>query len=167
MSRNLNDHASPWRFVKMAANIRSAKLSYFAVLMVLADHANPDGVCWPSYTTFMSRLGISRKKTVADALTYWRDAGVLTWVKGWGNSHGKMPNKYQLDGDAMQRIIDTQKSESDESSLFVDESSLFVDESFFWREESSHVGTLRSQVLKVSFIKGPIYQRNLPPLSLL
>jgi hypothetical protein len=120
---------SPWRFLKLAITLRAEKPSYHHVLCVLADYANSDGKCYPSYEQLMERTGYASKHTITDALKHWRDAGVLTWTKGWGNLHGKRANTYQFHEGAMERQIGAQKASRDESALSADESALGADES--------------------------------------
>ena len=55
--------------------------------MTLADHANAAGVCYPSYDLLMAETAYTSKQTITGALKYWKNAGVLTWKKGWGNSY--------------------------------------------------------------------------------
>src|SRR5262249_2335680 len=96
---------------------------------VVADYAGRKGRCFPSYEQLMERTGYASKHTITDALKHWRDVGVLTWDKGWGNLHGKRANSYQFHEDAMKRQIGAQKAYRDESALSADESALSVDES--------------------------------------
>lgn len=63
------------------------------LLLALADHANDDGVCWPSYATLEARVGLSGRqlrRLLADA----EDGGHLTRRRG-GRGPGDVTH-YQL-----------------------------------------------------------------------
>lgn len=103
-----HDKYGRWKYLKLAVGIHPKRKAFGYVLIILADHADEKGVCFPPYETLMDRTGITSKNTISDALAYWKDAGVLTWQRGWANAHGSRANTYQLNADAMQAMIDLQ-----------------------------------------------------------
>ena len=66
------------------------------VLMVLASHADAHGVCYPNYDRLEVETGLCRQ-SISDALKYWKDQGVLSWARGWGNRYSQKPNVYTFD----------------------------------------------------------------------
>ena len=147
---------SAWRFLKLAIKLRAPQAAFHHVLLVLASHANPQGVCWPSHRLLMDQTGYTTPTTIVQALKHWKKAGVLTWRKGWGNAHGRRSNVYQFNEAAMWRQIGTQKAEfstttglSDEQPLARDEQPLATDE-----QPLTGVGTTTRPMSKVSALEG-------------
>lgn len=53
------------------------------ILLSLADHANDEGVCYPSIARLVKRTGLS-ERTVQSAIKRLRGAGRLSLVRGAG-----------------------------------------------------------------------------------
>jgi|HubBroStandDraft_3_1064219.scaffolds.fasta_scaffold54317_2 hypothetical protein len=81
---------SPWRFLKLALKLRAPEPAFRHVLVTLADHANRDGVCYPSYDLLLAETAYTSKQTITGALKHWKNVGVLKWKKGWGNSQAQV-----------------------------------------------------------------------------
>jgi hypothetical protein len=60
------------------------------VLLVMADHANDDGVCWPSRALICWMTGLS-EATVKRALTGLREKNLITCVANELGGSGKVP----------------------------------------------------------------------------
>jgi hypothetical protein len=84
-------------------------------------------------------------------------AGVLTWKKGWGNSHKHRANEYQFHEAAMEALVAQQKADRGNPTEVSDESSLGLDEIPLRPEEISVGGAVKahSVVAKVSVVEGP------------
>src|ERR1035441_3452086 len=93
--QQFNKKESPWRFLKLALKLRAPEPAFRHVLVTLADHANSDGACYPSYDVLLAETAYTSKQTITGALKHWKDAGVLTWKKGWGNIHKRRSNEYR------------------------------------------------------------------------
>ncbi len=152
-----NKKESPWRFLKLALSLRAPEPAFRHVLVTLADHANCDGVCYPSYGLLLAETAYTSKQTITGALMYWKKAGVLKWKKGWGNTHKRRSNQYQFNEAAMEALIAQQKAnrgnlteDPDEISVAPDEISLGPDEISVGRGMKAH-----SVVAKVSVLEGP------------
>ncbi len=80
----------------MSVHISSAckKLEYRGakreVLLEFADHANDDGICWPSRGRIMYNTGLS-ESAVKQQMKELRDAGVLVVVDQHEGGRGKVP----------------------------------------------------------------------------
>src|SRR5437870_13876922 len=104
---------SAWKYVKKAFEIRTTLPAQSHVLLVLSNHSDGKGECWPSYKQLMEETAYSSEQTIADALKYLRDKlGILTWRKGWGNNYRHVANMYKLDYSAMCRLVKKQKEET-------------------------------------------------------
>ena len=88
--QKFNKKPSAWRFVKLALKLRAPEPAFGYVLITLAGYANAEGVCYPGYGTLMEDTAYTSKQTITRALKYWRSLGVLTWRKGWGNTHTRV-----------------------------------------------------------------------------
>lgn len=149
--------SSAWRFVKLAFKMRAPEPAFRHVLLTLADFANQKGECYPSYQTLMEETGYASKQTIADALRYWRDKGVITWEKGWGNSHKSKPNVYRFNEQAMWRQVSTamkvqpmDKVENLESPVSADESPVSLS-----RKSTEGVMKVHSMDSKVPALERP------------
>lgn len=107
---------SSWRWLKLALRITAPQPEHKYVLIVLADHADDKGLCYPSYGTLLRETGLASNHRIADALKHWKSVGVLTWRKGWGNTHKQVPNVYQFHEEPMivlgQHKVESSKDES-------------------------------------------------------
>ena len=153
----LNKKESPWRFLKLALSLRAPEPAFRHVLVTLADHANRDGVCYPSYDLLLAETAYTSKQTITGALKYWKSTGVLKWKKGWGNSHKRKSNEYQFNEAAMEALIAKQKADRGNLSEDSDEISVGPDEISLGPDEISVGGGMKahSVVAKVSVIEGP------------
>lgn len=140
---------SPWRFLKLALKLRAPEPAFRHVLVTLADHANSDGFCYPSYDVLLAETAYASKQTITGALKHWKDAGVLTWKKGWGNIHKRRSNEYQFHEAAMEALIAQQKADRRNLSEESDEISVRPDEISVGGDMKAH-----SVVAKVS-VEGP------------
>jgi hypothetical protein len=149
---------SPWRFLKLALCLRAPEPAFRHVLITLADHANRDGVCYPSYDLLLAETAYTSKQTITGALKYWKSAGVLKWKKGWGNSHKRKSNEYQFNEAAMEALIAQQKADRGNLTEDSDEISVGPDEISPGPDEISVTGGMKahSAVAKVSALEGPI-----------
>ena len=152
-----NKKESPWRFLKLALSLRAPEPAFRHVLVTLADHANRDGVCYPSYDLLLAETAYTSKQTITGALKYWKNAGVLKWKKGWGNSHKRKSNEYQFNEAAMEALIAQQKADRGNLTEDSDEISVGPDEISPGPDEISVGGGMKSQsvVAKVSGSEGP------------
>jgi hypothetical protein len=166
--QQFNKKESPWRFLKLALKLRAPEPAYGHILITLANHADGNGVCFPSYKRLMDETGYKSKNTVVCAMKHWKVAGVLTWRKGWGNSHGRKSNVYQFHEATMRKLIDAQSTrnsdDSDEGTLGPDEGTLLTDEGTLGAKKelpmNSKVSVLEgSQLQKAPALKG----RDAPP----
>jgi hypothetical protein len=75
------------------------------VLVILANHRNQKtGLCCPSYKRLMDLTGYSRR-TLTYELKQLRDAGLISWKRGWGNEYSAgVPNRYTLNLKAMKAL---------------------------------------------------------------
>jgi Helix-turn-helix domain len=64
--------------LRWARRQRTGSLSTKAVLLVLADYADDDGVCWPSTRTLADDCETDQR-TVRRLLTRLRDSGLIVW----------------------------------------------------------------------------------------
>jgi hypothetical protein len=130
---------SAWRFLKLALALRAPEPAFRHILITLANHANKDGICWPSYHLLMIETGYTTETTITAAIKHWKLAGVLTWEKGWGNAHSKKSNTYQFHEDAMETLVSQQKTDrgnpTDETTLRSDEIPLGPDETTLESDE--------------------------------
>ncbi len=152
-----NKKESPWRFLKLALSLRAPEPAFRHVLVTLADHANSDGFCYPSYDLLLAETGYTSKQTITRALKHWKDAGVLTWKKGWGNSHRRKSNEYQFNEAAMKALIAQQKADRGNLTEDSDEITVGPDEIPVRTDEISVGGVMKahSAVAKVSVLEGP------------
>jgi hypothetical protein len=148
---------SPWRFLKLALCLRAPEPAFRHVLITLADHANRDGVCYPSYDLLLAETAYTSKQTITGALKCWKSAGVLKWKKGWGNSHKRKSNEYQFNEAAMEALIAQQKADRGNLTEDSDEISVGPDEISPGPDEISVTGGMKahSLVAKVSVLEGP------------
>jgi len=153
-----NKKESPWRFLKLALSLRAPEPAFRHVLVTLADHANRDGVCYPSYDLLLAETAYTSKQTITGALKYWKNAGVLKWKKGWGNSHKRKSNEYQFNEAAMEALIAQQKADRGNLTEDSDEISVGPDEISPGQDEISVAGGMKAHlvVAKVSVLEGPI-----------
>jgi hypothetical protein len=148
---------SPWRFLKLALKLRAPEPAHRYVLVTLANHANSDGFCYPSYDLLLAETAYASKQTITGALSHWKDAGVLTWKKGWGNSHKRRSNEYQFNEGAMEALIAQQKADRGNLIEVSDEISGGPDEIPLRPDEISVGGGMKahSVVAKVLAVEGP------------
>jgi hypothetical protein len=148
---------SPWRFLKLALCLRTPEPAFRHVLITLADHANRDGVCYPSYDLLLAETAYTSKQTITGALKYWKNVGVLKWKKGWGNSHERKSNEYQFNEAAMEALITQQKADRGNLTEDSEEISVGPDEISPGPDEISVAGGMKSHsvVAKVSGLEGP------------
>jgi hypothetical protein len=123
----------------------------------MADHANRDGVCYPSYDLLLAETAYTSKQTITGALKYWKDAGVLKWKKGWSNSHKRKSNEYQFNEAAMEALIAQQWADRGNLTEDSDEISVGPDEISPGPDEISVGGGMKfhSVVAKVSGLECP------------
>jgi hypothetical protein len=152
-----NKKESPWRFLKLALSLRAPEPAFRHVLVTLADHANRDGVCYPSYDLLLAETAYTSKQTITGALKYWKNAGVLKWKKGWGNSHKRKSNEYQFNEAAMEALIAQQKADRGNLTGDSDEISVGPDEISPGSDEISVGGGTKAQslVANVPVLEGP------------
>jgi hypothetical protein len=152
-----NKTESPWRFLKLALSLRAPEPAFRHVLVTLADHANRDGICYPSYDLLLAETAYTSKQTITGALKYWKNAGVLKWKKGWGNSHKRKSNEYQFNESAMEALIAQQWADRGNLNEDSDEISVGPDEIPMRPDEISVAGGMKahSVVAKVSVLEGP------------
>ncbi len=155
--QNLSPSKSAWRFVKAAFALSAPKPAFRHVLITLASYADENGCCFPSHDRLMSDTGYSTKTTVVNALAFWKKAGVLGWVKGWGNAHGRRSNRYQFNYDAMLALKKNNHSGCDEQPLSGDEQALAGDEQPLSLHEQPLIvqRTTTKQTTKVLPLEGP------------
>jgi len=153
----VNKKESPWRFLKLALSLRAPEPAFRHVLVTLANHANRDGICYPSYDLLLAETGYTSKQTITGALKYWKSAGVLKWKKGWGNSHKRRSNEYQFNEAAMEALIARQKADRGNLTEDSDEISVGTDEISPGPDEISVGGGMKAHplVAKVSGLEGP------------
>ena len=94
-----NDLAKPpppgWTWIDNRVIERAAGVNALAVYLVLANHADTNGECYPSHSGIATTLGIS-EDTVQRALKSLRDAELISWRrKGRGRGQGAF-NIYSL-----------------------------------------------------------------------
>jgi hypothetical protein len=155
--QQFNKTESPWRFLKLALKLRAPEPAFRHVLVTLADHANPHGACYPSYDLLLTETAYTSKQTITRALTHWKNAGVLTWKKGWGNSHKRKSNVYQFDEAGMEALIAQQKADGGNLTEVSDEISVGPGEISMRPDEISMGGGMKahSLVTKVLIVEGP------------
>jgi hypothetical protein len=84
--RSVSQRAHPASFTAMSIKLMSRvwddtrfKGTELLVLLCLADHANDEGLCWPSYTTLAKRARCSRRHVIRCALTL--EAEGYLWIE--------------------------------------------------------------------------------------
>lgn len=103
--RQFDRKDSAWRFLKLALALHTPQPAYAAILIHLANHANHEGVCFPSHALLRKETRYS-KRTIVSALNHWKSVGVLSWKCGWGNAHvpkGRA-NTYQFHEEVMENL---------------------------------------------------------------
>lgn len=75
------------------------------VAVVLADHADVDGICWPSYRRIAQRTGLD-ERTVRRHIATLIDLGVVTKIRTGtirknGDKVERITNAYRIDADAL------------------------------------------------------------------
>ena len=78
------------------------------VAVVLADHADNDGVCWPSYRKIAERTGVD-ERTVRRHVKYLIELGVLTKLRTGammkvGEKSVNVTNAYRINEDILRRF---------------------------------------------------------------
>lgn len=78
------------------------------VALVLADHANGDGLCWPSYRRIAEWTGMD-KRTIQRHVRFLIDIGVVTKLRtGHIVKHGerviRVSNAYQIHADRLAEL---------------------------------------------------------------
>lgn len=161
--QKISPSKSAWRFVKATFALSAPKPAYRHVLITLASYADEDGHCFPSHDRLLLDTGYTSKCTVVAALAFWKKAGVLTWSKGWGNSHGRRSNHYRFNYEAMVALIKNNHSEGEEQPLRADEQPLAHDERPLTQDEQTLEGQRTTTVLntKVLPFEGPS-NKNVP-----
>lgn len=66
-----------------------------SVYMALCDHANKDGVCYPSLSTIGEESGISRRSVIR-IIKQLEELGLITKLERFENGNGWKNNEYQL-----------------------------------------------------------------------
>lgn len=80
------------------------------VLLALAEHANPDGKCWPSWKRVAAMVGCSRA-TVARAIRDLEEAGLIRRVAQYHDRGGQTSSVYTLMmGEGLPRLAMTAKA---------------------------------------------------------
>lgn len=69
--------------------------SEWMTLIMLADHADDQGYCWPSMSSLAKRVRVSRN-TINRNLNLLRDKGLLAWESRTRKDGGTGSNRYQL-----------------------------------------------------------------------
>jgi hypothetical protein len=109
--------SSPWKWVQLARQVRTKTPAQHHVLLVLAQYANQQGTCWPSYENLMQETRFGSRNTIVNALTYLRDElKILEWKPGHGNQYKHFANTYTFSQDAMVALLRAQKPKTDEST---------------------------------------------------
>lgn len=78
------------------------------VAVILADHADLDGVCWPSYRRIAERSGLD-ERTVRRHVRFLIDLGVVTKLRTGtvtrvGERAVHMSNAYRIEADVIRRL---------------------------------------------------------------
>jgi hypothetical protein len=156
---------SPWRFLKLALKLRAPEPAFGYVLVTLANHANSDGFCYPSYDLLLAETAYTSKQTITGALKHWKGAGVLTWKKGWGNIHKQRSNEYQFHEAVMEALVAQQKADRGNLSEVSDEISVRPEEISVRPDEISVGGGMKAHTVvpKVSGLEGPSYKTSQLP----
>ena len=100
---------SGWKFVKLGFQLRTKTAAQKSILLVLANHADKNGVCWPAYDTLLRETKLRSKTTINSALDYLRHRAVIDWERGWGNAYDARSNHYQFHPEKMSTIVDRQE----------------------------------------------------------
>lgn len=82
------------RYITAAMEMQVGSPTKKLILIKLADNANDDGVCWPSYGTIARHCGVD-KRTVMRHIKQLEDMGVLA-KKHRMTSHGNTSNVFQI-----------------------------------------------------------------------
>jgi DNA-binding transcriptional ArsR family regulator len=82
------------RYITAAMECNTGSSTKKLILIKLADNANDDGVCWPSYTTIARHCEVD-KRTVMRHIKDMQERGILTSKKRF-NSNGQTTNYYQI-----------------------------------------------------------------------
>jgi len=104
---------SPWKWVQLARHVHTETPAQHHVLLVLAQYANQQGICWPSYESLMEDTRFGSRHTIVNALVYLRDElKIIDWTPGHGNQYKHFANTYTFSQDAMVALLRTQKAKS-------------------------------------------------------
>lgn len=92
------------------------------VLVVLANHRNhKTGQCNPSQMRLSDLTGYG-KRTIIFELKALKELGIVEWIRGWGNDHGKVNSRYTLNLDRMKELgIDEGAAVTDEGAAVHEE----------------------------------------------
>lgn len=115
MKTKNTDTQSAWRFVKYALQFRPGKTPiHNYVLVRLANYADRKGLCFPSRAELVRVIGCG-ERTLDAALAYWKNAGVISWTRGWGNQHGQASNKFWFNEEAIRQLLAQEARETGEA----------------------------------------------------
>jgi hypothetical protein len=148
---------SAWRFLKLALRLRAPEPAFRHILITLAGYADAQGVCYPGYGRIMYDTGYTSDRTITSALKHWKDAGVLTWRKGWGNSHKQTTNVYQFHETSMEALIVEQEADSRNRTEPILETALTPDETALTQSRNRTEGGMKPHSMrsKVLALEGP------------
>lgn len=95
------------------------------VALVLADHANEDGLCWPSYARIAERTGVDKRTVQRHVKTLTR-MGVLTKVRTGCVSRERtqtihLTNAYVLHADRLVELSTDELCTSDRTTYQCDD----------------------------------------------
>ena len=76
-------------------NLKLGSTAHKAVLMVLADHANQDGVSWPKVATIARKADLS-ERTVRTAIASLEDRGLLVVDEQFEKAGKQIQNSYRI-----------------------------------------------------------------------
>lgn len=125
------------------------KSSYKFVMLILANHADQDGVCWPSVASIIESTCLE-KKAVQRALKYLRDEG---WLVDTGERKGltKQVIKYRLDLSKVGLPVDKSKKDNGVQLSSIPEDADSIDE-----EKEGAKSTCISNRVQLSWKQGAI-----------
>ena len=96
-----------YKLINLAFRNRELRGNARLTLLVLADHANDDGYCWPSHTTIARKVNISRRSVIRIINTL--EAGGYLERNPRYIQNKRKSNGYQLSESVMLSKVDVSK----------------------------------------------------------
>jgi hypothetical protein len=110
MKQQKKQRKQSWQYLDLAYKVQFPRNTYAPRIMLwfLAKSANDSGKSWYGYRAMQAHTGLSNAG-ISSGIRYLRDKlFVLTWEHGSGGINKQATNAYQLDLQAMRRLVASQ-----------------------------------------------------------